>query len=164
MSVDTNGAWLTEGTYNRLKIELARLLVERSFDRDRERRELRIRQLQELIRNAVVGVEPPDDGVAEPGMVLTVRYDAEDLTETFLLADREESDGTGLQICSPSSPLGIALSGVRQGERREVPLPEGGTMKVTLVKAIPYRSDRLEARSGQRAVPFTASIRLGRMG
>jgi transcription elongation factor GreA len=32
--------------------------------------------------------EPPDDGVVEPGMVLTVRYEGEDDTETFLIASR----------------------------------------------------------------------------
>ena len=35
-------------------------------------RRARIRQIQDLLSNAVVGEDPPDDGVAEPGMVLTV--------------------------------------------------------------------------------------------
>ncbi len=31
----------------------------------------RIQQIQDLLTNAVVGEDPPDDGIAEPGMVLT---------------------------------------------------------------------------------------------
>ena len=132
-------------TLDRVRIELALLLVERATgshrgQTDREHRALRIRQLQELISNAAVGHEPPDDGVAEPGMVVTVRYDAADFSETFLLADREESThNDDLPIYSPHSPLGMALSGAGQGERREYRIPGGETMTVTLVKAVPYR-------------------------
>ncbi|MGD9525394.1 GreA/GreB family elongation factor [Pseudonocardia sp.] len=145
MPVDTQRVWLTEQTLDRVRVELARLLVERATDghrghTDREYRALRIRHLQELVSNAAVDHEPPDDGVAEPGMVLTVHYEAAGLTETFLLADREEStDNDELPIFSPSSPLGMALSGARPGERREHRIPSGETMTVRLVKAVPYR-------------------------
>ena len=84
--VDTQRVWLTEDAHNRVKVELANLLVERfgydvengdpetgeqpSRDMDdgaamanRQHRELRIRQLKELIRSAVV-LELPDDDVA----------------------------------------------------------------------------------------------------
>lgn len=146
MPVDMQRVWLTEQTLDRVRIELALLRMERATGShrghaDREHRELRIRQLQELISNAAVGHEPPDDGVAEPGMVLTVRYEAVGLSETFLLADREEEStlGDDLPICSPRSPLGAALSGAGQGDRREYRIPGGKTMTVTLVKAVPYR-------------------------
>ena len=46
-------------------------------------RQERIRQIQDLLANAVVDKTPPDDGVAEPGMVLTARYDDTGDTETF---------------------------------------------------------------------------------
>ena len=51
-------------------------------------RQARIRQIQDLLTNAVVGEDPPDDGIAEPGMVLTVRYDDTGEIETFLLGVR----------------------------------------------------------------------------
>ena len=51
-------------------------------------RQERIRQIQDLLANAVVDKTPPDDGVAEPGMVLTARYDDTGDTETFLLGVR----------------------------------------------------------------------------
>ena len=46
-------------------------------------RQARIRQIQDLLTNVVVGEDPPDDGIAEPGMVLTVRYDDTGEIETF---------------------------------------------------------------------------------
>jgi transcription elongation factor GreA len=158
MPINTQRVWLTEQTYDRARVKLALLLMERATGSRRvhnepEQRELRIRQLQELISNAAVGHEPPDDGVAEPGMVLTVRYEAADLTETFLLADREESTlDDDIPIYSPHSPLGTALTGAGQGERREYRIPGGETMTVTLVKAVPYRR-----RSSLRPPHSTAS-------
>jgi transcription elongation factor GreA len=147
MPINTQRVWLTEETYDRARIELALLRMERAMGAhrgrsDREQRARRIRQLQELISTAAVGHEPPDDGVAEPGMVLTVRYEADDLTETFLMADREESAAGGLPIYSPRSPLGTALCGAKAGEQREYLLPGGETMTVTLVHAVPFRRHR----------------------
>ena len=73
-------------------------------------------------------------------MVLTVRYEADELIHRFLMAEREESRDEDLAICSPHSPLGAALYGATAGERREVSVPGGDTMTVTLVSAVPYRS------------------------
>jgi transcription elongation factor GreA len=144
VSVNTEDVWLTRDAYDRLKEELAALLNQRgngSADVDeQERRELRIRQLHELIRSAAVH-EPPDDGVAEPGMVLTVRYAGEDATETFLMADREGAAVDGdLEICSPQSPLGRALLGAVPGEQREYRTPDGTLLRVSLLEAVPHRS------------------------
>ena len=147
MPIDTQRVWLTEETYDRARIELAMLRMERATGSHRghidpEQRAVRIRQLQELISSAAVGHELPDDGVAEPGMVLTVRYEADDLIETFLMADREETLYDDLPIYSPRSPLGAALCGATRGEQREYLLPGGNTMTVTLVDAVPYRRRR----------------------
>jgi transcription elongation factor GreA len=152
MPIDTHRVWLTEETYDRARIELALLRMEQATgahrgQADREQRAIRIRQLQELISTAAVGHEPPDDGVAEPGMVLTVRYEADDLAETFLMADREESASDGLPIYSPHSPLGTALCGAKAGEQRAYLLPGGETMTVTLVHAVPFRRHRRSHRA-----------------
>ncbi len=152
MQIDTQRVWLTEQTYDRARIELAMLQVERATGSHREpgdpeRRALRIRQLHELISSAAVGYEPPDDGIAEPGMVLTVRYETDGLTETFLMADREESTDDTLPICSPQSPLGAALYGAKAGDRCEFQVPGGDPMTVTLVNAVPYQHRR-RPRSG----------------
>ncbi len=72
-------------------------------------------------------------------MVVTAHYEADDLTETFLMADREESAYDVLPVYSPRSPLGRALCGATTGGRRSYPLPAGDTMTVTLLHAVPYR-------------------------
>ncbi|WP_017615158.1 GreA/GreB family elongation factor [Nocardiopsis salina] len=139
--------WLTAATHDRLVRELAVLTgapvppeTEAEFDvpTDQEHRDTRIARIQELLRDAVVGEAPPDDGIAEPGMVLTVRYGSEDEAETFLLGVRDRSDAEGITVYSPESPLGRALIGAREGEEREYTTPRGKTFAVTLVRAVPY--------------------------
>ncbi|MDQ0380420.1 GreA/GreB family elongation factor [Amycolatopsis thermophila] len=139
-TVDT--VWLTEEAYARLSDELAALRAADAAgdgeDRVLElrRRQARVGELEDLLRRAVVGQAPPDDGVAEPGMVLTVRFDDDPETETFLLGFRD--GGGDLEVYSPDSPLGRALTGARQGESRTYTVPSGATVRVTLVAAVPY--------------------------
>lgn len=87
--------------------------------------------------NATVGEDPPDDGIAEPGMVLTVRYDETGDTETFLLGVRG-AEHDDIEVYSLQSPLGAAIVGARPGERRTYTLPNGGELGVTLLKSVPY--------------------------
>jgi transcription elongation factor GreA len=91
-----------------------------------------------LLRAAKVGESPANDGLAEPGKILTVRYEGDDVDENFLLATREEGAEGDLDVYSPDSPLGKALLGAKEGETRSYALPNGTTQKVTLVKAVPY--------------------------
>jgi transcription elongation factor GreA len=158
---ETQVTWLTQEAYDRLKQELDELIAGRpsmaaKINASREegdlkenggyhaareeqgQQEARIRQLQELLRDAKVGEAPTRDGIAEPGMVLTVRYDGDEETEEFLLATREEGAHGSMEVYSPSSPLGQALLGAKNGETRKYALPNGATMKVTLLKAVPY--------------------------
>ncbi|MCE6997143.1 GreA/GreB family elongation factor [Saccharothrix sp. S26] len=138
--------WLTPHAHERLRDELAELSrtadTDESADQDdratlRRRRQDRIREIQHLLANAVVGEDPPDDGIAEPGMVLTVRYDDTGDTETFLLGTRAAEHGD-IEVYSPDSPLGTALTGARRGEQRAYRVPAGGTIRVTLLEAVPY--------------------------
>ena len=87
--------------------------------------------------NAVVGEDPPDDGLAEPGMVVTIRYDDTGDTETFLLGVRGAEYGD-MEVYSVQSPLGAAIVGARPGERRSYESPSGRRLNVTLLKAVPY--------------------------
>ncbi len=156
--------WLTQEAHDRLKAELDGLVAERPViaaeinerreegdlkenggyhaARDEQaKQEARIRQLQELMRDAQVGVSPADDGVVEPGMVVTIAYDGDDDDrETFLVGSREEGAHGDLQVYSPQSPLGRAIMGASTGENREYELPNGSIQKVLIVEAKPFHS------------------------
>jgi transcription elongation factor GreA len=160
--MDTQVTWLTQEAHDRLKSELDALIANRpviaaeinarreegdlkengGYHAAREeqgQQEARIRQLQELLRTALVGTAPTRSDTAAPGMVITVAYDEDpDDTETMLLGSREEGAHGDLQVISPNSPLGAAILGARVGETREYQLPDGGSMKVTLVRAEPF--------------------------
>lgn len=166
MSVNTEQVWVTSDAYGRLKGELAALLEQRGTGSadiaDHEQWERRIRQLRELIRTATVH-EPPDDGVAEPGMVLTIRFVGEDDTETVLMADTQGAAADGdLEICSPRSPLGQALIGAVPGEQREYRTPDGTLIRVALVRAVPHRSSIAVAEGRQSGGPRMGSFHPGR--
>ena len=160
---ETQVTWLTQESHDRLKAELDQLIANRpviaaeinerreegdlkengGYHAAREeqgQQEARIRQLQELLSAAKVGVAPTQSGVALPGSVVTVYYDGDESDkETFLIATREEgARNSELETDSPSSPLGKALIEAKVGETREYALPNGKTMKVTLVSAEPY--------------------------
>ncbi|SFW85568.1 GreA/GreB family elongation factor [Amycolatopsis australiensis] len=146
--------WLTPEAHERLRAELAGLLRAEAADSGPEdpdryvearHRRARIRHLRDLVHHAVVGEDPPDDGIAEPGMVLTVRYDDDGTTETFLLGLGDDAGSADLEVYSPHSPLGLALGGARRGERRSYRVPSGGTVRVTLLDAAPYGRHRERA-------------------
>ncbi|MFD4368022.1 transcription elongation factor GreA [Rhodococcus sp. NPDC058521] len=161
---ETQVTWLTQESHDRLKSELDQLIANRpviaaeinerreegdlkengGYHAAREeqgQQEARIRQLQELLNSAKVGEAPTQSGVALPGSVVKVYYDGDEKdTETFLIATREEgSNDAELEVYSPNSPLGSALLESKVGETREYTLPNGNSMKVTLVSAEPYR-------------------------
>lgn len=139
--------WMTPEANERLRDELATLrtlLAAEEADDDQENsvavrraRRSRIQQIHDLLLHAVVGEDPPDDGVAEPGMVLTVRFDAGGDSETFLLGVRGAEYGD-LEVYTVHSPLGAALLGARVGEQLSYPAPTGAQIPVTLLKAVPY--------------------------
>ena len=162
MTEPTQGdvVWLTQAKYEDLQAELERLrgpgradVVKKVSDardegdlkenggyhaarEEQGKQEARIRQLQELLRTAQVGDAPTTSGVAGPGMVVTVRFDDDDESETFLIGSREES--ASLEVYSAASPLGRALDGAKVGETRTYETPNGRTMSVTLQKAEPF--------------------------
>ncbi len=163
---ETQVTWLTQESHDRLKNELDQLIANRpviaaeinerreegdlkengGYHAAREeqgQQEARIRQLQELLNSAKVGEAPPtQSGVALPGSVVKVYYDGDESdTETFLIATREEgARDAKLEVYSPNSPLGGALLEAKVGDTREYNLPNGSTMKVTLLSAEPYHS------------------------
>jgi transcription elongation factor GreA len=157
----TTETWLTQEAYDRLQAEHDRLVearpeVSKMIEKAREegdlrenggyhaakeeqgKQEARIRQLEQLLRTAKVGEAPTSEGVAGPGMVVTVRFDGDDEPEKFLLGSREDHVDGDLEIYSAQSPLGKALTGARVGDTVTYELPNGRPMKVELLDAAPY--------------------------
>lgn len=158
---DATVTWLTQEAHDRLSRELDDLIAHRPLlakeinDRREEgdlrenggyqaareeqgKQEGRILQLQALLRSAKVGEAPPNDGIAEPGMVVTVLFDGDDGPETFLIGSREEAETAGVEVYSAASPLGKALTGLHEGETTEYEAPNGKLMKVRLLTAKPF--------------------------
>jgi transcription elongation factor GreA len=102
------------------------------------KQEARIAHLTVLLRSAKVGAAPASDGVAGPGMVVTVRFDSDTDTESFLIGSREEAETANITVYSAASPLGKALTGAAEGSTVSYETPTGKTLHVTLVKAVPF--------------------------
>jgi len=147
MSAPTQ-VWISEHAHRRLREELRDLrgLLTRAADQDADdenlvaitrARQRRVQQIHDLLLYAVVGEDPPDDGIAEPGMVLTVRYDDTGDREIFLLGVRG-TEHDDVEIYSSQSPLGQAILGARVGQRRTYRTPAGASVGVTLLAAVPY--------------------------
>ncbi len=151
--------WLTLEAHERLREELDQLItarpeISKRIEEAREegdlrenggyhaakeeqgKQEARIRQLELVLRNAKVGARPAVTDKAAPGTLVTIRFEGEEVSETFLLGSREDH-AEGYQIFSPSSPLGSAVLGHGAGEVVTYEAPRT-TMKVTVVSVAPY--------------------------
>jgi transcription elongation factor GreA len=101
--------------------------------------EARIRQLEQLLQNVTIGEAPADDGVVEPGMVVTVEMFGE--TEKFLLGSREIiGDDETLTVYSEKSPMGAAILGHEPGDSVTFDAPNGKTIEVKVISATPYQA------------------------
>ena len=161
MSETNNGSsFLTQEAYDRLSAELEHLSgpgrseIAKRIEAAREegdlkenggyhaakeeqgKMEARIRQLTVLLRDAVVGEAPADDGVVDQGMVVTVEMFGDE--ETFLLGSREIAGDTDLDVYSEASPLGGAIIGKKVGETASYEAPNGKTIEVKILAAKPY--------------------------
>jgi transcription elongation factor GreA len=162
---DQDSIWLTQEAFDKLTAELADLkgpirqkVVEQiSAARDegdlkenggyhaaREEQgkiEGRIKQLEQMLLKAEVG--PADgassNGLVQPGMVVTYKFvgDDDDEAEKFLLGARE-IDPAGLNVVSPQSPLGGAVIGARKGDAVSYLAPNGKSLEVVVLDAVPY--------------------------
>ena len=161
--IANDASYLTQEAYERLKAELAQLSGEGRSDiarrieaardegdlkenggyhaakEEQGKMEARIRQLEHLLQNAVVGTAPADDGSVEPGMVVTVELFDEQ--QVFLLGSREIiNDGDDLDVYSEKSPLGAALMGHKPGDTVTYEAPTGKQVEVRIVAASPYQA------------------------
>jgi len=158
---DDTVTWLTQEAYDRLKAELdhlsgtGRIEIAQKIEAARSegdlkenggyhaakeeqgKQEARIIKLTNILDSARVGVAPRAEGVVGPGMTVTVRFQGNDDEVTFLLASREES-GAPIDVYSPRSPLGQAISGKKVGESATYNLPNGRAATVEILEAVPY--------------------------
>ena len=149
--------WLSQSAYERLSAELEELKTEgrpraskaieiarshgdlkenAEYDSAKEEQgkmEARIRQLEEMLRNAEVGEAPKGDAVAAGMIVTTTDEDGDE--ETFLLGSREDRH-EGLPVVSAQSPLGKALIGAKVGDTRSYQAP-AGSFSVTVTGVRP---------------------------
>ncbi len=161
MTETAKSAYLTPEAYDRLKAELEHLSTEGRVELSKKieaarlegdlrenggyhaakeeqgKMEARIRQLTQLLETAVVGDTPPaDNGIVEPGMVVTVEMFGDE--ETFLLGHREIQDHTDLHVFSEASPIGAAVNGKSIGDTVSYEAPNGKTIEVKILATKPY--------------------------
>ncbi len=161
MTETAKSAYLTPEAYDRLKAELEQLSTEGRVElskrieaarlegdlkenggyhaakEEQGKMEARIRQLTQLLETAVVGDTPPaDNGIVEPGMVVTVEMFGDE--ETFLLGHREIQDHTDLHVFSEASPIGAAVNGKSIGDTVSYEAPNGKTIEVKILATKPY--------------------------
>ena len=156
----STASYLTEEAFERLQAELrelsgpGRVEIAKRIEAAREegdlkenggyhaakeeqgKMEARIRQLESLLRDAVVGEAPKDNGIVDSGMVVTVEMFGD--TETFLLGSREIAGDADIDVYSEQSPLGEAIMGKKVGEETSYDAPNGKTIEVKIVDAKPY--------------------------
>lgn len=160
MTETTQATWLTQEAYDRLKSELARLedegrteIAERiaaardegdlkenggyhAAREEQAKQEARIRELKQKLRNVQIGT-PPDDGVIEPGMVVTAVVAGDEMV--FLLGSREIAGTADIDVFSPTSPLGAAISGRTVGDTVSYEAPNGSEIPVEIKAAKPFQ-------------------------
>lgn len=154
--------WLTQDAYDALQAELAeregprRAEIVKRIELAREEGDLkensgyhaakdeqghneaRVKQLRAMLDKAQVGSPDAAHDEAAHGKVVTVRFPALDMNETFLLASREEAAHASIEVYSPTSPLGAAVDGRKVGDKTSYALPNGTTMEIEIVSVSDY--------------------------
>ncbi|RYJ00194.1 MAG: transcription elongation factor GreA [Actinomycetales bacterium] len=160
MTDTTAATWLTQEAYDRLSAELEELKGPRREEitqriaaardegdlkenggyhaarEEQGKNEARIRELEAKLRNVQIGT-PPDDGVVEPGMVVTALVAGDE--ERFLLGSREMAGTTDIQVFSPTSPLGASINGRSVGDTVSYEAPNGREITVKVLEATPFQ-------------------------
>ena len=159
MTETTSATWLTQEAYDRLKAELEDMSGPRRVEiaqriaaardegdlkenggyhaarEEQGKLEARIRELTEKLRNVQIGT-PADDGVVEPGMVVTAVVGGDEMR--FLLGSREIAGDADIDVYSPTSPLGAAIVGRVAGDEVTYAAPTGRQITVKIVEATPF--------------------------
>ena len=142
---------LSKSTFDRIKAEFddlttrGRIDVANKIERARELGDLkengdyhaakdeqghmegRIRQIESILEDAEV-VSPAPDGVVGLGSIVAIVYegDSDSDAESYLIGHVEEQPASkDVSVMSPSSPLGSALLGAKEGDLVSYEAPNG---------------------------------------
>jgi transcription elongation factor GreA len=147
---------LSRSAYNRLKAELNEIITvklpwveEATFEARQmgkieenadywavkeEEGKIRERQryLEDTLRESLI-VEDGDlpSDVVGHGSLITVQFDGDDDTETYLVASIDER--VDVPVCSPTSPMGKAVLGAKAGQTIRYQTSNGVAISVTVV-------------------------------
>jgi transcription elongation factor GreA len=145
---ETQQHHLSQAAYDRLKAELeelttvGRINIARKIEVAREmgdlsengdyhaakeeqgKMEARIGHLNALVERAVIIDEDGPLEAVQQGCVVTIVYEGDDDEEQYLIGSIEERRD-GVEIVSPTSPLGEALLGAKPGEAVTYDAPNG---------------------------------------
>jgi len=132
----SESVWLTPAALQRLRDELSGLTTAgRELD---DAQLARLTELRALITQAEA-TSKPDDGLVEPGMLVTVRFDDDGSQEQFLFgtrALRDLDDSLDIAVYSPESPLGATIDGLHVGDTATIDAPKG-LRTLSIVAAVP---------------------------
>ncbi|TWE11867.1 transcription elongation factor GreA [Rudaeicoccus suwonensis] len=159
-TADASASFLTQEAYDRLKAEFDHLSGEgrseiaakieearqegdlkenggyHAAKEEQGKMEARIRQLEAILRDAVVGQASAAEGVVGPGMVITAEMFGD--KEKFLLGSREIAGDSALDVYSEKSPLGAAINGAKVGDKVSYEAPNGKIIEVKILEATAY--------------------------
>ena len=145
--------WLSQEAFDRLKSELETLKTEgrerisaeietarahgdlrenaeyHSAKDEQGKMEARIRQLEQLLRDARIG-EPQDLGAVRPGLKVVLEVDGDE--ETYLVGSREDQHDE-LEILSAESPMGKAILGSAVDDKVSFSTPNGTEIGVRIL-------------------------------
>jgi transcription elongation factor GreA len=98
---------------------------------------IRLGELDARIAALQVQLQAPDAdntkaAEAEIGSVVTLRFTDDDETQDYLIGLVEQAGG-GIDVITPTSPLGVVLLGARPGDELTYKVASGRMITVTLV-------------------------------
>jgi transcription elongation factor GreA len=107
--------------------------------------EARINRLEEMLANAEIGSADASDGVVKQGLMVTCKLNGSE--NEFFLGSHEIFEGTkyeaqidegDLDVYSPDSPIGKAITGHRVGDTVSYFAPNGKEIKVSIEKVATF--------------------------
>lgn len=134
----TETTWVPPSVLARMSEELESLSADPDPSAGTEER---VRALREAIRSAESS-EKPDDGLVEPGMLVTALFAGDGRPTSFLIGPRslvEADPSIAVDVYSPASPLGFAIDGSHVGDTVEYESPGGRTIALRVLAAEPFR-------------------------